>query len=193
MKRSILIIILTIFLQSWTQADDISDFQIEGMSVGDSLLQFYDKKQLEDIKHTNQFKKKIHNKYCDNTISEIYFDICIYTLKKDKKFKIESIAGFIDCKDDISICYKKQKEIDKSIKKLFQNAKREVFEYKHAGDKTGNTKEKDIVYVLKSKAEIGTAVIDYGIEWTNNEGRTDHLQVFVDSKKYANFLKSSAW
>ena len=153
--------ILILSLQFSTKADDISDFQIEGMSVGDSLLQFYDKKQLEDIKHTNQFKKKIHNKYCDNTISEIYFDICIYTLKKDKKFKIESIAGFIDCKHDISICYKKQKEIDKSIKKLFQNAKREVFEYKHAGDKTGNTKEKDIVYVLKSNAEIGTAVIDY--------------------------------
>ena len=110
-----------------------------------------------------------------------------------KKFKIESIAGFIDCKHDISICYKKQKEIDNDIKQLFQNAKREVFEYKHAGDKTGNTKEKDIVYVLKSKAEIGTAVIDYGKEWTNDEGRQDHLQVFVDSKKYAKFLKTSAW
>ena len=64
----------------------------------------------------------------------------------------------------------------------------------YSGCNTGNTKEKDIVYVLKSKAEIGTAVIDYGKEWTNNNGRTDHLQVFVDSKKYANFLKSSsAW
>ena len=109
MRFCIAVLVLILSLQFSTKADDISDFQIEGMSVGDSLLQFYDKKQLEDIKHTNQFKKKIHNKYCDNTISEIYFDICIYTLKKDKKFKIESIAGFIDCKHDISICYKKQK------------------------------------------------------------------------------------
>ena len=30
-------------------------------------------------------------------------------------------------------------------------------------------------------------------EWTNDEGRQDHLQVFVDSKKYAKFLKTSAW
>ena len=193
MKLLLTTFLIILFLQSWTKADEIGDFQIEGMSIGDSLLQFYDKKQLEDIKHTNEFKKKIHNKYCDNKISKIYFDICIYTLKKDKKFKIESIAGFIDCKHDINICYKKQKEIDKSIKKLFQNAKREVFEYKHAGDKTGNTKEKDIVYFLKSKAEVGIAVIDYGKEWTNEKGRTDHLQVFVDSKKYAKFLKTSAW
>ncbi len=193
MKKIILFLIIVFSFQSFTNADDIRDFQIEGMSIGDSLLQFYDKNQLEDIKHTNSFKKKIHNKYCDDKISKIYFDICIFTLKKDKKFKIESIAGFIDCKHDISVCYKKQKEIDKSIKKLFQNAKREVFEYKHAGDKTGNTKEKDIVYFLKSKAEVGTAVIDYGKEWTNDEGRQDHLQVFVDSKKYAKFLKTSAW
>ena len=193
MKKIIFFLIIVFSLQSFTKADDIRDFQIEGMSIGDSLLQFYDKNQLEDIKHTNSFKKKIHNKYCDDKISKIYFDICIFTLKKDKKFKIESIAGFIDCKHDISVCYEKQKEIDKSIKKLFQNAKREVFEYKHAGDKTGNTKEKDIVYFLKSKAEVGTAVIDYGKEWTNDEGRQDHLQVFVDSKKYAKFLKTSAW
>ena len=193
MNRFILILILTLNFQSWTVADDIRDFQIEGMSIGDSLLKFYDKQKLDKIKKTNDFKKKIHNKYCDDTKSNIYFDICIFTLKKDKKFKIESIAGFIDCKNDISFCYKKQKEIDKSIKKLFQSAKRDVYEYKHSGDKTGNTKEKDIVYLLKSKAEVGTAVIDYGIEWTNDEGRQDHLQVFVDSKKYAKFLKTSAW
>lgn len=190
---TIIIFLITFNFQSLTRADDIRDFQIEGMSIGDSLLQFYDKNQLDDIKHSNSFKKKIHYKYCDNKKSKIYFDVCIFTLKKDKKFKIESIAGFIDCKNDISICYKKQKEIDNDIKHLFQKAKREVFEYKHAGDKTGNTKEKDIVYVLKSKAEIGTAVIDYGKEWTNDEGRQDHLQVFVDSKKYAKFLKTSAW
>ena len=193
MKRLLFILILTFSFQTWAKADDINDFQIEGMSIGDSLLDFYDTKKLDKIKQTNEFKKKIHNKYCDNKKSKIYFDICIYTLKKDKKFKIESIAGFVDCKNDISFCYKKQKEIDKTIKKLFQSAKREVYDYKHSGDKTGNTKEKDIVYLLRSKAEIGTAVIDYGKEWTNNEGRQDHLQVFVDSKKYAKFLKTSAW
>ena len=193
MNRLILILVLTFSFQTLVKADDISDFEIEGMSIGDSLLQFYDKKQLDDIKKNNSFKKKIHYKYCDNKKSKIYFELCFFTLKKDKEFKIESVAGFIDCKHDISICYRRQKEIDNDINKLFQNSKREVFEYKHGGDKTGNTKEKDIIYKLKSKAEIGTAVIDYGKEWTNDEGRQDHLQVFVDSKKYAKFLKTSAW
>ena len=77
---------------------------------------------------------------------------------------------------------------------MFSDARREVYDYKHSGDKTGNTKERDIIHVLKSKDEIGTAVLDYGKEWTNpGIGREDHLQVFVDSKDYARFLREDAW
>ena len=41
MKRLLLIIILTLSFQSWTKADDIRDFQIEGMSIGDSALDYF--------------------------------------------------------------------------------------------------------------------------------------------------------
>ena len=37
------VLIFIFSLQSWTKADDIRDFQIEGISVGDSLLKFVDK------------------------------------------------------------------------------------------------------------------------------------------------------
>ena len=39
-------------------ADDISDFQIEGMSIGDSLLDYYDEEKLKKIKKKHDFKKK---------------------------------------------------------------------------------------------------------------------------------------
>ena len=38
MRVFIAVLILIFSLQSWTKADDIRDFQIEGISVGDSLL-----------------------------------------------------------------------------------------------------------------------------------------------------------
>ena len=47
MKRLLLIFILTLCFQSWTKADDISEFEIEGMSIGDSLLDFYSKKEIQ--------------------------------------------------------------------------------------------------------------------------------------------------
>ena len=44
MRNFLLILILTFSFQSLVKADDIRDFEIEGMSIGDSLLDFFTKK-----------------------------------------------------------------------------------------------------------------------------------------------------
>ena len=36
----LLVLVLTFNPQSWTKADDIRHFEIEGMSIGDSLLDY---------------------------------------------------------------------------------------------------------------------------------------------------------
>jgi len=46
MKIFLTVIIIVFSLQSWTKAEDIKDFQIEGMSVGDSLLDYYSEKEI---------------------------------------------------------------------------------------------------------------------------------------------------
>ena len=46
MKRLLLILILTLSFQSWAKADDIRDFEIEGISIGDSLLDFYSEEKI---------------------------------------------------------------------------------------------------------------------------------------------------
>ena len=57
MKRLLLILILTFGFQSLTKADDISDFEIEGISIGDSLLDLFTKKEIVS-KLINLFNKK---------------------------------------------------------------------------------------------------------------------------------------
>ncbi len=47
MKKFILVLFLLLNLQSLTKADDIKDFEIDGRSIGKSLLEFY---SLKDIK-----------------------------------------------------------------------------------------------------------------------------------------------
>ena len=44
MNKIILILFVILNFQSWTFADDIRDFEIEGMSIGDSLLDYFSKK-----------------------------------------------------------------------------------------------------------------------------------------------------
>ena len=56
-------LILIFSFQPWTKADDIRDFEIEGMSLGDSALNFLVKETLNTIqkitikiKHSHLFK-----------------------------------------------------------------------------------------------------------------------------------------
>ena len=59
MKKLFIIIIILISFQTWTKADDIRDFQIEGMSIGDSLLDYYTEKKIKKNIRTWYKKKDI--------------------------------------------------------------------------------------------------------------------------------------
>ena len=49
MKIFLSIFFVIFFLQSWATADDITEFEIEGMSIGDSVLKYYSKKELKSM------------------------------------------------------------------------------------------------------------------------------------------------
>ena len=48
MKRLLLILIFTFSFQTLTKADDIRDFEIEGISIGDSLLDNYSEEKINE-------------------------------------------------------------------------------------------------------------------------------------------------
>ena len=49
--------ILIFSLQSWAKTDDITDFEIEGISIGDSLLNYFSKDEIE-LKRLADYKDK---------------------------------------------------------------------------------------------------------------------------------------
>ena len=57
-KYSYLIVIFLLFFNTITKADDISDFEIEGMSIGDSLLDYLSKKEIDKLEshHKGEYK-----------------------------------------------------------------------------------------------------------------------------------------
>ena len=58
MRLFLLILILTFNLQSWTKADDIKDFEIDGMSIGDSLLDYYEITEIEKSENNPTYYPK---------------------------------------------------------------------------------------------------------------------------------------
>ena len=57
MNRLILILILTFNFQNLTKADDIRDFEIEVMSVGDSLLDYISENEIKNKINYQRYKK----------------------------------------------------------------------------------------------------------------------------------------
>ena len=70
MRVFIAVLVLIFSLQSFTKAEDISDFEIEGISIGDSALEFFDKKEIEE-------RKKIGFVYPDKTFYSATFYMVI--------------------------------------------------------------------------------------------------------------------
>ena len=57
MRTLLSVLILTLSLQCWTKADDIRDFEIEGISVGDTLLQFATQEEINLAENNSSIMK----------------------------------------------------------------------------------------------------------------------------------------
>ena len=73
MKAILVFLILTFSFQSLTKADDIREFEIEGMSVGDSLLSYFSEEEIIKATRENQYEDKdgkfIDVNFFDDTVS----------------------------------------------------------------------------------------------------------------------------
>ena len=96
MRIFFLILVLLINLQSLSKADNIQDFEIEGMSVGDSLLDFYGVSEIKEAENNPTYypkSKKFKVIFFLSKKKEL-FDYVNITLKdNDNKYIIYSIRG----------------------------------------------------------------------------------------------------
>ena len=84
MKRLLLILILTLSFQTLTKADDVRDFKIEGMSVGDILLDYYSLIEINKAKEAEGHFEGEKTYYFESNLS-LYERVRIYTLDKNDK------------------------------------------------------------------------------------------------------------
>ena len=171
MKVFIAVLVLIFSLQSLTKADDVRDFQIEGMSIGDSALDFFSEEKIKSNKRNWYKDKKFYG----------------------VKIKIQSITAFAYYPNKIDKCYDAQLTLSKEFETVFPNTKKEIFEYNNKHDPHGQSTEKDIVFIFDDGSEAGIACLDWGENYTKQNNSEDHMQVFLDTKGYADWLKGPAY
>tara|TARA_B110000037_G_scaffold159891_1_gene180528 strand:+ start:701 stop:1303 length:603 start_codon:yes stop_codon:yes gene_type:complete len=197
-SKLLLILILTFSFQSWSKADDISDFQIEGMSVGDSLLdhantigiskdQIYNKKLFYYPKSKKYGGIAFSDRGFYNTYKRIQFTINPVT------FIIEDISGIIAItnKED---CEQKQKKIFKELSGLFKSAKIDQDPFiKHSFDKSGVSEANGFYLDFKNGDEISVECYLWSKEIRDERNWDDNLKVTIRPKKMRSFLQNEAY
>ena len=182
-KLSTYLFLILFSFQTSSLGSDISDVQIDGMSIGDSLLDYYSEKEIKD----NVFKNTYESKYTtteffDNTnTSKIYDGFYFYYKTYDKNYIIHSISAFIDYDTYIYNCHKKVNKLDKELSAILNDAKRRRDTSKHPADKSGKIIIIQISYDLKSG---DGALISY-TDWSGNKmDYPDSLEVNLYSKEF---------
>jgi len=193
MKRLSLYLFLILFtLPTPSQADDIRDFQIEGMSIGDSLLDYYSEKEIKKSILKSNYKDKsfIRLRFAKNF--DTYKSIHVHIKDNDSKYIIHMIAGTQHFKDDMNGCEKQKKKIEQELKSFFKNAEiKNLGKIKHGGDSSGKSTVSTTSFKLANMDYVAVSLQCY--DWSKKMKYIDHLRVKFMSKDYYYWIVNKAY
>ena len=199
MRVFIAVLVLIFSLQSWTKADDIRDFEIEGMSIGDNALNFYSKSLIDSEKEFYPGSKKFFRTIINLNKNENEFSsIQLHIKIEEGNYIIYSISGLIyyDRSDSKNVCLNKRKKIVNDISSILISAKKtkpEIKKYKQ--DKTGNSTHNTIYFDFKSDqseyAKVGC--VFYGDEFYKKKKWSNHLRLAFTSSEFHYWLLNEAY
>ena len=195
-KLSTYLFLLLFSFQAPSWADDISDFQIEGMSVGDSLLDYFSEKEIEDNIKRTSFKNKKYTKFemYKHDSFKTYETVQVFFKTNDEKYKIYFVSGALfDENINIKNCKKKDEiaeEISKSIKDVKIN---DEGIYSHPTDKSGESKVNASTFRFLSDGYIKVTCVDYSKKIEEEWGWKDNVRVDIGTEEFGNFLMYEAY
>ena len=121
----ILITLFFLFFSSLSFAEDISDFQIEGISIGDSLLDYLSEEEI--LKQINNPEASYDDRDPPGKYSEIYkYDglktysvLSVFVEDEDKKYLIQGMFGELK-NSSIEKCFEEKLKVIKEFDILFK-------------------------------------------------------------------------
>ena len=183
MKKLLGILVLGLFLGSNAYADDIRDYQLNDMSIGDSALEYFDEAKIKkNIKkwYKNKEVTPVSIKINRNDLDTISFSYWT----NDENYTIIELTGMKGYSNNIDQCYKEKKDEVKIIKESFSDLKVKSEKGKHRADKSGKSKFDSTEFVFESGGFIILACYD----WSKKMGYEDHFRIGILSKEFDEWL-----
>ena len=182
------LILVVLFLSSSVVAEDISDFQIEGISIGDSALDFFSEKQIKENEWDYYDDKTYTPVQIDGLSFFTTYDAVDFGYKTgDTKYIIHDLSGINIYKYNIEDCYKTMDEIYKELSQLFKNAEK-LEKAVTPAPFDSKTLKTDYTFVLDS-GFIEVACYDISKE----DGGVDYLSVAIKTQEFSDWLSFKAY
>ena len=204
MKKIFFLIISVLSFQTLSLADNIRYFKIEGMSIGDSALDYFSESQLEDNEQGwhNYSYKEYSTSFMPG--KGIYNWFLVSYKNEDNNFIIKALAGGLEKKNySTKECNDNLDVIALDISESFKNtAKEEKKSYKLIADAartypfTGKSIVTSLSFNFLDGAKIILACYNMDKEAKENESfltsilkQNDSFRIDVRSRAFVNFLK----
>lgn len=192
MKILISLIIFIFTYSSWIKADDIRDLEIEGLTLGESLLNSYSKSFIEGHKKLiYPGSDKFYQIAIDGKSSD--YDQKNFVLKKnDNEYKIYNLGLSKFFENDLKNCKKfKEKKINE-ILPIIKNLKKSDYDHQYNIDD-----KKSLANISDFEFPDGSFLRVYCVDWSKQTEKkrnfVDNFSLDISLKAYLDWLNTEAY
>ena len=189
MRKLLGIVVLVLMWCSNGFAEDVKDYQISGISIGDSLLNFYSENEIKNLDIVN-YRKNTDEFFMltgAEDKSQEYETLSFHVKKNDNQYIIHAISGSFFYKKNFDKCLDKKEKIVNSLKSDFGNLKSNEYDYKYDWDL------KSIAYISDFEFKNGLARV-YCVNWSevteNERDFDDNLSISIQIDYFTKWLNN---
>ena len=184
MRIFLSVLILIFSLQSWTKAEDIREFEIEGMSIGDSALDFFSSTEIDNANEESYPDRRFLALSIWKSFGP-YEVMQIVVKPNDPKYELYAIVGVIPYRKNIDDCYKKMNEIVNEVSSALKNIKKTDYgrlDNPALSDPYGGTYD-----LVSFKFNDGRAQVSCN-DWSEKSKIVDSVKIELYSSEYDQYL-----
>ena len=176
-------------------SSDISEFQIRGISIDDSLLDYMSEEKIKtEIKRTRDMYTYLNEDFGEVYLYEglqIYDSMSFFVKPNDEKFLIYEVRGLISYIEDLNGCHKKQNEIVEEISYLFEDARKSEESFKSRSDPSGKSTKDKVKFTFNSGDEIQVVCSNWEENLRIKNNWTEGLSVIISTNGVLNWLRGN--
>ena len=199
MKKLLTIIILSLCFITSSKADDIRDFQIEGISIGDSLLKFVDKKTILSSRSYTYKDDKFYSLDIWSEKFQEYPVIQFHLEKNDNNYKIHGLSGALIFGESSKyypesekLCKEKKNSIEIEIEELFKNAKKYSKDFVGQGGYDPEAIRQETYFILND-GQVWLQCVTWGKTAKKKHNIGDNLRISILTNEFDNWMSKKAY